>query len=106
MGNPFCDPLAETKLRNHPKTKNFMDDEVFRLKLRLLRQSPNNLMNMINDPQIMEAMGVLLGVDLTTMSKDGMLVQERVGRGSVCVLLCLMGACGFYAVVVAPFRVE
>jgi len=79
MANPFCDPMAETKLRNHPKTSGFMDDKTFQSKFRLLQQDPKNLMSMLSDPQVVEAMGVLYGVDLSSMGKLG---------GCVCMCVC------------------
>ncbi len=71
LANPFRDPKAEEKLRNHPKTKGYMDDPEFRMKFYLLQQDPKNLMSLMNDQKIVDAVGALLGVDLTAMGGGG-----------------------------------
>ena len=64
--NIFADPSAEAKLRAHPKTSKYMDDPAFVKKIKSM-QTGADLKHHIQDPRVIEAMGVLMGVDLSTM---------------------------------------
>ena len=71
MTNPFMDPLAEFKLRANPKTKAFMDDPDFVSKFKQLQKNPQNMVSMMGDKRIMEAVCAILGVDLAGMGGGG-----------------------------------
>ncbi len=78
MANPFTGPAVEAKLRAHPKTKDYMDDPEFLTKLQSLKLNPNTLMLHMKDPRVMNALGVLMGVDLSMMDGGG---AGEGGRG-------------------------
>lgn len=62
-GLPFSDPNLVGKLKAHPKTAAFMNDPEFVKKI----TNPNLMQNpqeMLLDPRMMTAMGVILGIDL------------------------------------------
>ncbi len=65
--NPFAGPSVEAKLRSSPKTSAYMNDPSFMTTLRSLQANPNNLMKHMQDSRVMEALGVLLGVDIGSM---------------------------------------
>lgn len=71
MVNPFAGPGVEAKLRASPKTSAYMNNPTFMAALRSLQADPKNLVQYMQDPRIMDALGVLLGVDLTTVGKNG-----------------------------------
>jgi stress-induced-phosphoprotein 1 len=65
--NPFGSPEALMKLRNDPRTRDFMNDPTFLQSLQLAQGNPQMMtMLMQSDPRFMTALGVLLGVDLQT----------------------------------------
>lgn len=55
-------PDAIEKLARDPSTSHLLAQPDFRRKLDMLRTQPNQLQSLIGDPQIMQAMGVLLGI--------------------------------------------
>ena len=69
MPNPFTDPMVEVKLRNDPKTSGYLDDPEFMAKLKSLQMNPQSLMQHMQDKRVMDALGVLLGIDLQAMGK-------------------------------------
>ncbi len=67
MGNIFSDPSTEAKLRANPKTREYMKDPTFMSSLRNLQQNPETIGQHLKDPRIMEAMGVMMGLDIAKM---------------------------------------
>ncbi|KAH3845447.1 hypothetical protein DPMN_087728 [Dreissena polymorpha] len=65
LRNPFQDPNAVSKLENHPKTAQFMKDPMFRTKILMMQQSGS--MQNINDPRLIQCLGVLLNMDFSMM---------------------------------------
>lgn len=68
MVNPFSDPMAEFKLRSNPKTKTYLDDPDFVAKFKQLQKDPKSLVPLMGDKRIVDAVGAILGVNLSTMS--------------------------------------
>ncbi len=79
--NPFTDPSVEAKLRAHPKTSGYMEDPDFLRKLQSLRLNPNTLVQYMQDPRVMQALGVLMGIDLSTMEGGAAGEGAGLGRG-------------------------
>ena len=73
--NPFASPAVEGKLRAHPKTNAYMNDPVFLAELKELKSNPNwELYG--KDKRLLEALAVLLGVDLASVSGAGELCTQ------------------------------
>ena len=62
--NPFADPMLEAKLHMDPRTRDFMKDPGFLVKLRALKQDPSNLTTVFSkdDPRMMTVLSVILGL--------------------------------------------
>lgn len=69
FGNLFADPNALGKLASNPRTAKYMADPSFVQKIRLAQQNPSFSGNMFEDPRMIEAMGVLMGVDLSATAR-------------------------------------
>lgn len=61
--NPFSSAEVFLKLRNDPRTKNYLDDPQFLKTLQELQANPGALATMLGDPKIMTALSVLIGLD-------------------------------------------
>lgn len=61
--NPFASAEVLNKLRNDPRTRQYLDDPDFLRTLRELQQNPQSLTTKLNDPKVMEALGVIIGLD-------------------------------------------
>ncbi|KAL9183613.1 hypothetical protein ACHAXT_004469 [Thalassiosira profunda] len=58
-GNPFGDNLV-AKMALNPKTRGYLNDKEFMAKIAKLQQDPNSLTQMLDDPRILEVLGVQL----------------------------------------------
>jgi len=80
--NPFAKLFGHdmiTKLAADPSTKHLLSDPSFMAKIQRIRDNPNNVNNMLGDPQVMQAVSVLLGINMRTMNpndKDGGMSAE------------------------------
>ena len=63
IGSPFGYPDLMQRLEANPKTREYLKQPDYRMMIQLLQQNPNNLQN-IQDPRIIQTLGVLLGFDL------------------------------------------
>ncbi|KAK3714378.1 hypothetical protein QZH41_020623, partial [Actinostola sp. cb2023] len=64
MANPFANPNLYAMLHANPKTREFLDQPDFVQMLEILRQNPHSLQSaMLQDPRIMQTLGVLIGID-------------------------------------------
>lgn len=61
--NPFTSGEALAKLRTDPRTKDFLDDPQFLQTMQDLQSNPSALLTKLNDPKIMTALSVLIGVE-------------------------------------------
>ena len=60
LGNLFGDNLIQNMMLN-PKTRGYLNDAEFMAKIKKLQSNPNSLTEMMNDPRILEVLGVSLG---------------------------------------------
>lgn len=67
--NVFGGPAAEAKLRANPKTRAYLDDPLFMVKLRNIQENPGMMMKHMQDPRIMEALGVITGLNFSTFDR-------------------------------------
>lgn len=72
MGKLFSDPNSFAKLANNPEVKEYMKDPDFVQKLMQLQQNPMAMLQSgMQDPRIMKAMSVILGIDLPDVPGPG-----------------------------------
>jgi stress-induced-phosphoprotein 1 len=64
LGNLFNDPQMIQKLANNPKTRGLLADQQFMAKLQRLKQNPTSLGEEMRDPRFIQAVSVLLGLDM------------------------------------------
>ncbi|XP_064403247.1 stress-induced-phosphoprotein 1-like isoform X2 [Halichondria panicea] len=64
FSNPFSGPDIERRLMANEKTRAFLQDPEFKRKLIELGKDPKNLMSNMQDHRVMEALAVLLEIDL------------------------------------------
>jgi len=62
--NPFADPMLEAKLAMDPRTKGFLNDPDFMIKLQALKQDPSNLTILSKDQRMMTVLSVILGIPM------------------------------------------
>jgi stress-induced-phosphoprotein 1 len=69
LGKMFSDPGLMRKLENNAKTKEFMKDQAFVQKLRLLQASGGkgvDVQSMFADPRFLSVLGVAMGMDIVS----------------------------------------
>lgn len=74
QGNPFANMFNAanlSKLMNHPKTAHYFRDPKFMQKLGFMQQNPNMMQAFMQDPAIMDCLGVILGMDFSQMGGEG-----------------------------------
>jgi stress-induced-phosphoprotein 1 len=75
-GSPFANifqgPDVWAKIQTDPRTRTFLSQPDFVRMLQDVQKSPNNLNRYINDPRMMQVLGVLLGVNIQTPSREDM----------------------------------
>ena len=64
LGGMFSDPNMIQKLAQNPKTSKYLADPSFMQKLQQLSKNPSDMGAAMQDPRLLEVMGVLLGIDL------------------------------------------
>ena len=67
----FNDPELYTKLRNNPKTSEFMNDPQFVAKIEKIRSNPNSgdPKELLGDPRILTVFATLMGLDIDMTAK-------------------------------------
>ncbi|XP_015121416.1 stress-induced-phosphoprotein 1 [Diachasma alloeum] len=68
LSNPFNTPDLFVKLRNDPRTKDYLDDPEYMKLLQELRTNPRAMGTKLQDPRVLATLGVLLGFN--TMDTD------------------------------------
>lgn len=66
LGKAFQGPDVYAKLHNDPKTRVFLSQPDFMAKLKAVQKNPSTLNMFLSDPRMLQAMGVLLGINITT----------------------------------------
>ncbi|EEB96732.1 hypothetical protein MPER_04084, partial [Moniliophthora perniciosa FA553] len=69
LGRMFSDPNVLAKLAANPRTSKYLADPSFMQKLQLAKSNPGTLDNLFQDPRMIEAMGVLMGIDMTATTR-------------------------------------
>lgn len=69
LANLFNNPANMQKLANNPGTKHLLTDPNFMNKMNMVRQNPNLLTSMMQDPQMMQAFSVMLGLGDMNMNQ-------------------------------------
>ncbi|PPQ66295.1 hypothetical protein CVT26_010979 [Gymnopilus dilepis] len=64
LGKMFSDPNMFAKLAGNPRTAKYLADPSFMQKLQLLQQNPRMADSALQDPRMIEVLGVLMGVDI------------------------------------------
>jgi len=64
LGGLFNDPQMIQKLAANPKTASLLGDAEFMRKLQNLQKNPNDIGLAMQDPRLMQALSVLLGIDM------------------------------------------
>ena len=64
LGNIFNDPQLIQKLGSNPKTASLLADKEFMTKLQQMKSNPQMMGAALQDPRMLQVMGVLLGVDM------------------------------------------
>lgn len=72
----------DERLRRDPKTSAYMNDPDFVRKLQQLKMNPNSLLQHMQDSRIMDALSVLLGVDIKSMGAGKCLVTALLASES------------------------
>eukprot|EP00270_Netrium_digitus_P013304 TRINITY_DN439_c0_g1_i5.p1 TRINITY_DN439_c0_g1~~TRINITY_DN439_c0_g1_i5.p1 ORF type:complete len:591 (+),score=224.37 TRINITY_DN439_c0_g1_i5:175-1947(+) len=68
FGNAFSDPDIWAKLHNDPRTRAFLLQPDFRGMITDIQKNPSKLSTYLNDPRMMQALGVVLGINIQTAS--------------------------------------
>ena len=71
FGNIFNDPQIFQKLSANPKTSGYLADPSFMQSLQRIRQNPKDVSSAIQDPRMLQVMGVLMGIDMNFMGGKG-----------------------------------
>ena len=64
MGSMFSSPEMWSKLAANPKTRDYLQQQDYLEKMRAIAADPNKLGSHMNDPRILESMGVVMGVNI------------------------------------------
>jgi len=71
LGNVFGAPDVISKIASNPQTASFLADPSFMMKIQELQRSPDAISKHMNDPRILQTMGVLMGVNIQTPDSMG-----------------------------------
>lgn len=63
--NPFASPDVLARLKYDPRTKDYMNDPTFVSLIQQLQRNPNLLSQKLQDPRVITALGVLMGIDMS-----------------------------------------
>lgn len=63
--NPFAGTDVIGKLRNDPRTKDYLSDPTYLKLISDLQQNPQSMIDKLKDPRVMTTLSVLLGFDLS-----------------------------------------
>ncbi|XP_054712606.1 stress-induced-phosphoprotein 1-like isoform X2 [Uloborus diversus] len=80
--NPFSGPGIMEKLRNDPRTRDYLNDPSYIKLLLDLQQNPSSMLEKLKDPRVMTTLNVLLGFDLGADGEDDDDVEMDVPKPS------------------------
>lgn len=66
LGKAFQGPEVWTKLHNDPRTRAYLQQADFRTMLQNVQKNPDTFSMYLNDPRMMQTLGVLLGINIQT----------------------------------------
>lgn len=72
LPNPFNSPDLFLKLRNDPRTRDYLDDPEYMKLLQELRSNPLSMGTKLQDPKILTTLSVLLGFNMMDVDGDSM----------------------------------
>lgn len=70
LGKIFQDPNLIGKLATNPRTQKHLADPTFVQKLKMMQQYPNLAESALQDPRMIDVLGVAMGVDMQGFSRD------------------------------------
>merc|ERR1719238_1843112 len=71
LGNVFSSPDVISKIVSNPQTAQFMADPTFMMKIQEIQRDPSAISKHMQDPRIMQVMGMLMGVNIQTPDTMG-----------------------------------
>ncbi|KAG8952056.1 Hsp90 cochaperone [Tulasnella sp. 419] len=69
IGNMFSDPNMLAKLASNPKTAPLLSDPAFVVKLKALQTNPALASSALQDPRMIQVLGVLMGIDMQAFER-------------------------------------
>jgi hypothetical protein len=80
LANIFGAPDVISKIASNPQTASFLADPSFMMKIQQIQRNPDSISMHMNDPRILQVMGVLMGVNIMTPDSlgDGFFVTPIV----------------------------
>jgi len=72
LANVFAAPDVISKIASNPQTAGFLADPSFMMKIQEIQQNPNAISSHMQDPRILQVMGMLMGVNIQTPDSMGM----------------------------------
>lgn len=89
LAKVFRDPKAMAKLAANPKTASAMADPQFRARIEELARpgSKVDIQGLFQDPRMLTAMGVLMGIDMVSPEREPRMCTEKGGKKRCDVLL-------------------
>merc|ERR1719231_1282344 len=71
LGNVFSSPDVISKIVSNPQTAQFMADPSFMMKIQELQRDPSAISKHMQDPRILQVMGMLMGVNIQSPDTMG-----------------------------------
>jgi stress-induced-phosphoprotein 1 len=71
LGGVFAAPDAISKIASNPQTAGYLADPAFMQKIREIQANPNAIQAHMQDPRVLQVMGVLMGVNIQTPDSMG-----------------------------------
>ncbi|KAF5363317.1 hypothetical protein D9756_000587 [Leucocoprinus leucothites] len=69
LGKIFSDPSAIAKLATNPRTSKHLADPSFLQSLQAIQRNPALAQNALQDPRMIDALGVLMGIDIQAQTR-------------------------------------
>jgi len=78
LGNVFSSPDVISKIAANPQTAGFLADPSFMMKIQAIQRDPSQISAHMQDPRVLQVMGMLMGVNIQTPDSMG---AEAAGSG-------------------------